>query len=390
MEMKRKKLVTILTALVVAVSSSIPVFASQNTAENSKIETNISSDYITSVIQSNSDIDPTCPWTENTQVQEVIPTYDLDNNVSGYILNLSTDGNNTGYMVYDISSGEAVLTEFGYENVYTIQGEEVTQKSKLGQSKLIPVGMNEYVLQRDNDLYTIKTNTKITDKKDEIQTALERKETNIAEYVQSEQMASALSTRAQEIYTSVSLPNLWKPGYQPVTMQMYGNKGCAVVFGVNLLKYWSVCRDIPSLYNSYDTGSSGVELQQTYNRLWISMKTDSNGSTGFVDGFNGIPYYCSTYACTAPKGNDYKTGLNWDWYKTQVNNGNFMCVNAKVKNYQNDGRNSNHSFSGVGYQETSTGNFMRVGDQWTTDYSHFFNVSAYSGDIYNIWYYRWK
>ena len=56
--MKRKKLVTILTALVVAVSSSIPVFASQNTAENSKIETNISSDYITSVIQSNSDIDP--------------------------------------------------------------------------------------------------------------------------------------------------------------------------------------------------------------------------------------------------------------------------------------------------------------------------------------------
>ena len=47
-------------------------------------------------------------------------------------------------MVYDISSGEAVLTEFGYENVYTIQGEEVTQKSKLGQSKLIPVGMNEY------------------------------------------------------------------------------------------------------------------------------------------------------------------------------------------------------------------------------------------------------
>ena len=117
--------------------------------------------------------------------------------------------------------------EFGYEGVYSIQGEEVTQDSKLGKSKLIPVGINEYVLQKGNDLYTVQTNTKITDQKEEIQKVLEEKETNIAEYVQSEQMVSTLSTRAQEIYSSVSVPGLFTTsGYKPLVMKCYSKLWC--------------------------------------------------------------------------------------------------------------------------------------------------------------------
>ncbi|MCI9576910.1 MAG: hypothetical protein HFJ84_09770 [Clostridiales bacterium] len=390
--MKRKRLGAIIIALMLALSTSVPAFAAGETQIGSQIEMTIPSETIMDVMEENSNIDPTCPWTADTQVQETIPTYDLDNNISGYILNLSTDGKDTGYLVYDISSDEPVLTEFGYEGVYSIQGEEVTQDSKLGKSKLIPVGMNEYVLQKGNDLYTIKTNTKVTDQKEEIQKVLEEKQDNLAEYVQSEQMASTLSTRAQEIYTSVSVPNLFAGSHTPITMQQHGDASCAAVCNVNMLKYWHECRNIPSLYNSYDE----PKLSQTVSRMRPSINEfwyESGGSGGYAaytqDAYSGISKYCKTYACTAPKGSDYKSGLNWTWYKTQINNGNFMFINARVGNYDGSGRDAHHAFSGVGYQETSTGNFMRVGDQWTTNYSHFFNISAYSGDVSDMFYCRW-
>ena len=257
--------------------------------------------------------------------------------------------------------------------------------------------MNEYVLQKGNDLYTIQTNANITNQKEEIQQVLEEKKTNISEYVQSEQIASTLSTRNQEIYSSVSLPNLFSGNHTPITMQQHTDSSgyqpsCAAICNVNMLKYWHECRNIPSLYNAYDE----PKLAQTVSRMRTSINEywyDNGDSKGYAsrtnDAFNGIAKYCETYACTTPKGSDFKSGLNWEWYKTQIKNGNFMYISAKVRHYQNDGRPGYHAFSGVGYQETSTGNFIRVGDQWTTNYSHFFNVSAYSGDIRRIQYYRW-
>ena len=373
-----KRLIGLALVLVLSVIVTFPTFAE---ISKDSIDKQVETSQIYSFIQSNYEIDSTCSWTKDTKADEAIPTFDLENNVIGYIFNLFTNGNPTGYIVYDTSTENPIVIEFGYNGVYSIQGQEVTKNNNLGRLKLIRIGMEDYLLQIGDDLYTIDEKAKVTDQKNEYKLAIKEREDAIAKYIEELKKVGLNQT----IYKSVSVPNLWKSGYQPVTMQMYGNKGCTVVFGVNLLKYWSVCRGIPSLYNSYDA----TKLEQTYSRLYSSMKTDSEGNTTFLNGYNGIVSYCSTYACTKPKGSDYRDGLNWDWYKTQISNGNFMCVNAEVKHYQNDGRPGNHSFSGVGYQETSDGNFMRVGDQWTTDYSHFYNVSAYSGSIKNIWYYRW-
>ncbi len=119
-----------------------------------KEQTILPTSMISKFIKSNYANDPTCPWTENTKEDERIPTYDLDNNIVGYILNLSTNGESDGFIVYDISSSEAIVTEFGYDGVYLIEDEEVTNKSKLGNSKLIPVGMNEYLVVNGNEIYT--------------------------------------------------------------------------------------------------------------------------------------------------------------------------------------------------------------------------------------------
>lgn len=381
MKRRNKLLAGIMAVLLTVSSNAISASAAEGILED-KAQGSLPITKTSRFIQSSYANDSTCSWNKDTVVDESIPTYDLDNNVNGYILNLSTNGKSTGYIVYDTSANELVIVEFGYNNVYTIQGEKVTKETDLGRSKLIPVGMDEYLLQSGTELYTVKNKTNVTDQKSKFQQAVKEKEESIAASVQKQK--SEISTK-QIIYTSVSVPNLWRSGYQPVTMQMYGNTACTVVFGLNLLKYWTECRGIPSLYNSYDVPA----LTQTFGRLKVTMNTNANGETDWYDGYNGISSYCSTYACTAPKGSDYKNGLDWNWYKTQIDNGNFTCVNAELRHYQNDGRDGHHSFSGVGYQETSDGNYMRVGDQWTTDYSHFYNVTAYSSSIKNIWYYRW-
>ena len=115
--MKSKRLGAIILACMLALSTSVPAFATGETTIDSQMKMEIPSESITSVLENNAEIDPTCPWNADTQVEEKIPTYDLDNQINGYILNLSTDGADTGYLVYDISSVEPVLTEFGYDGV---------------------------------------------------------------------------------------------------------------------------------------------------------------------------------------------------------------------------------------------------------------------------------
>lgn len=375
-----------------ALSTSVPAFAAGETTIDSQIEKEISSESITSVLENNAEIDPTCPWTADTKVQEKIPTYDLDNQVNGYILNLSTNGADTGYLVYDISSGKPVLMEFGYEGVYSIQGKEVTKESELSQSKLIPIGMNEYVLQKGNDLYTIQTNIKVTDQKEKIQQILEEKKTNIPEYVQSEQMTFTVPTRAQEIYTSVAVPNLWSSGYTPLSSKdllrtgISKPIGCAPVCGINMLLYWQTARGI-SIYNPND-------LKTVYDKLATCMNINASGGVKFSQAFDGMGNYLKSNSRTAPKGNDIKTigwfgGFSFDWLKTQLNNGNALYLSADSKSLSTSGTSSDHAFFAVGYQLTSTGDFIRVGTGWDNSLSHFFNWSAFSNDVYGAWYYRW-
>ncbi|CAB1242997.1 protein of unknown function [Ruminococcaceae bacterium BL-6] len=54
------------------------------------IDKQVETSQIYSFIQSNYEIDSTCSWTKDTKADEAIPTFDLENNVIGYIFNLFT------------------------------------------------------------------------------------------------------------------------------------------------------------------------------------------------------------------------------------------------------------------------------------------------------------
>ena len=68
---------------------------------------------------------------------------------------------------------------------------------------------------------------------------------------------------------------------------------------------------------------------------------------------------------------------------------NPLCLNASVLNFEGDTRDLGHSFSAIGFQETSSGNYIRVVEEWHDDVSHFYNQTVNGGRITSAWYYRW-
>ncbi len=53
-------------------------------------------------------------WNENTQINEVTLLYDLDDNVNGYIFDLTTNGKATGYTQVDYLFDELIVSSFSY------------------------------------------------------------------------------------------------------------------------------------------------------------------------------------------------------------------------------------------------------------------------------------
>lgn len=82
-------------------------------------------------IQTIQQIDDTTTWTPNTQVTQTISMYDINGQINGYIFNLSTDGNKTGYIIVDKRSGTPCVSAFGYDEAFfTANGISDTQISK--------------------------------------------------------------------------------------------------------------------------------------------------------------------------------------------------------------------------------------------------------------------
>ena len=149
---------------VIPISSSA-VQSNSETTNITDISAELSNTLLDTVmqkIQLTAEIDETCPWNNTTIPDEVIPTYDISDAVNGYIINLETNGNPTGYLMYALSSdGQADLVEFCYEGRYLIEGEPVTASSELGQETLYFAGPSSFLTKEANDYYIAGTDKKL-------------------------------------------------------------------------------------------------------------------------------------------------------------------------------------------------------------------------------------
>lgn len=86
-------------------------------------------------------------WTEETCMDEIIETKDVDGNLNGIITNLTTNKNETGYVVIDAFSKDSMnVSEFGYDGKYYITDDNIINNVSL--DNVINLGDRNYFTKK--------------------------------------------------------------------------------------------------------------------------------------------------------------------------------------------------------------------------------------------------
>jgi hypothetical protein len=399
--MKRlSRFLSVLVSVALLAASSVEVTAKPVATENSSPYSEyISQSQISSFINEEKKVDSTCPWTSDTKVSKTIPTYDLNNKINGLIVDLTNQNNPCGYIVYAFSdSDEPVVSEFGYDNEYTSAGKSIPTDIISNKKKLIHVQMLNDLISNGTQVTTL-DGTKVKKIKTDIQKVIDKERTVINKAVA--QLGKTLGkASAQKIYKNVNVTNVMNTRkWTPVVMDSYphwSHAGCTVICGVNMLNYWYSCRNVSGLFSSADYVSN-PRFTIAADKLGSRMHTVNSApgiwsifnGTYSKAGFSGMGSYLSNDVHKSWAGDDYANKPSWSWITANISHNIPLCLNADVHNFEGDTRYGGHSFFAIGFQETSTGNYIRVINEWDTSVSHFYNYSTNGSQITSAWYYRW-
>ncbi|HAK42701.1 MAG TPA: hypothetical protein DCM59_08395 [Clostridium sp.] len=324
--------------------------------------------------------DETCPWTEDTTWNDPIPVYDFEDNINGYIFNLTTGGAKAGYIFYE-SFGEPGVQAFGYEGEYFISYVDGYKENP--DCKLIYTGGSGFLFEKDNEIYDLYTCEKTTFTQDQL--VIKYKESR-AENLQAIQQENA--TMENAISPAIAYPTVYNitnvfNNYVPSTTEQLarwsgipmGDGNCSPTSAINLIYYYTECRN-----NDLRNGS----IVSTYTTLVNNYVPISSGS--YQERFNGLSNYFihigKPYA-----GRDCVQYPSWDWMKANLYNNHNISISIDTSSYS-PGSTGGHAMNAVGYDETGT-RYLRVVDGWSTHVSNFYRYQA--GDAYcrGGFYFRW-
>lgn len=208
-------------------------------------------------------------WTENTKIEDITPTYSIDNEINGYIVLLETNSIDSGYIQFRYISGNLEVVS------YTFSGKHKTSNI---DEKIFYLGSLNFAYQIDEDTYGL--------------VGYENEQFSINDL---EQMTSEPSDRVEETtYSarSVTLIPNFSSSYM-VTMTDFSGYSdhCSPTSGTNWVKYWGYCRGMSNLVKSNGTTMSDSQI---FTRLYTLMKTNVNKvGTNRADKVSGLSSYCS-------------------------------------------------------------------------------------------------
>ncbi|MGG7143184.1 hypothetical protein ACQPVP_06920 [Clostridium nigeriense] len=113
-------------------------------------------------------------WDSSSEIYNVIPLYDLDDNINGYIYEIRTNGKGTGFIQIDISTGDNVVSSFSFDGNHAInsmisQNEKISNQNLEEIDKIIHIGGYNYLFetkdgkQNSRNLFDLRTGEKVTE-----------------------------------------------------------------------------------------------------------------------------------------------------------------------------------------------------------------------------------
>lgn len=353
-------------------------------------------------------------WNDSTQIAETVYTYDTDGYINGYIFNLETNGEESGYIVLDALDYNLMnVTAFGLENKYHLTDEELFPE--LENRAIVNNGLLDYCYKKNNKYYDAESGTELTATKTELKEvraesiAITNELKAEAEVKRAEAAAKANSGISTYSYNpggnipddyvaEVNLHNL--ESFRPWEMDDFSSLGvndhCSLTVIMNMMKYWVDCGGLTKSdlflcdcnFNQYNELATFVSIAETigfsYNPNTDTAKVPSVKTT-----FDKFRNYLSKNYKKSIKGDDYLTShwIDWAWFKTQFTNGNAVYVCMKKNSDNVYTVNASHAVLAVGAYAAPGNNYLRIADGWSNNTKHFI---LYTYERYDsAWYYRW-
>lgn len=150
-----KKFITLLLCVLLTFTLHRTAFAIDNeefkTVNANKEEIiEYGKEFVSEIIATRNDTN----WNDNTKMDEIIETVDTNGNLNGLIINLKTDGNNTGYLVIEAFNNESLsISEFGYEGEYYITRDHI--KANSIDKDIVYLGNRNFFIENGGKLYNL-------------------------------------------------------------------------------------------------------------------------------------------------------------------------------------------------------------------------------------------
>lgn len=381
----KKLLISVLLVMVIicSVSGSTSVKAKSIVANEAETVT-----YCQKFIRNMVTSGGTSAWKNDTKPAQIIETYNIYGNINAYIINLQTDGHKSGYVFAEVyGSSQPDISEYGFDGEYRIDAE--TAADFYNGKKLIYAGNKNFFYEDGDSLYIAGSKDKTKFNRQKI-LKYYKNEVKIKTDAEGNKSDAVISpngkTSSGTLKSYKYLPNI--APFTPYTMKHYnvaagissGAGTCVEACASNMLLYWNKCRNIHDLFIN---GSA----EKTFKSFLEYMKYNGKGTDDYC-AYTGMASYISESHVTASKGHDYKSGsgISWSYIEKNINNGNALAVGADCSFY--DSKYSGwHAFLAVGYQNTTSGQYIRVVDEWDNSDNHYYKYVH--SHIKSVWYYRW-
>lgn len=330
-------------------------------------------------------------WNESSEIYNVIPLYDLDDNINGYIYEIRTNGNEAGFIQVDVSTGEKVVSSFAFEGKHALnsmikQSEEISSDKLKETNKFIHLGGYSYLIEskdtKDNDgkLLDLSTDKKVIESLDVLKEGYSKQKNMKKNSDSSKLKISTMSAEVKKYVPNATNSILVEmndfvgltvnvPPY--VTWTAYDGH-CSPTAGTNIIKYWAQRRGVSNLYYSSDSW--------VFRSLVVNMKTYINNGTSAANMYNGLWNFGASTRGVTPTGGDLVNSPSYAACKATIDSGVPFILN--LSSYKGGGA---HSVATFGYYENDS-NYVIINNGWNKVWTfEAYNNLAVDSYVYSRW-----
>lgn len=259
---------------------------------------NYTYEFIQSQILSN---DALCEWNDTTKINNVVALYNINEDINGYIFNLSTNDMPKGYLHLDYISGIFKVRSYSFNGIHELYGlQEVYGISNMMKksSKVYYNGWSSYWTKISEDKFeSLVSPQKIILTKDKLQEeycehlSKEEDDVELRSYESGTTMVSGYTSESSLSLVQMSL-------YSGLTINgTTVTDHCTPTAGTNIIKYYALIKGFSALRPSTD--------KAVFTDMYKEMDTNFNQSGGgfsgtyfdpfYSDGYAGLKSYCTLY-----------------------------------------------------------------------------------------------